>query len=292
VDTLSGDAISGATLTFSSHPPATTTASGEWELRGNGPTSARLALTVEAPGYLARKTGVAWTSAGRRDIRIDLIPDRAPFALPFFREFVRNAYEEPETLQPIRRWTRNPNFYVNTINPRSGQPLFPSEIELIQQVIRDTVPQLTAGQFSAGTIEVAAGARARRADFINVSIVYEPNEDYCGRAVVGGNPGEITINYERCRTRACGQFPPQVIAHEVGHAMGYWHTSAEGIMNPYASPHCTNVRFSADELLHARVAYARPPGNQDPDVDADSYSAVQTSADPVVICRLKSSVLN
>lgn len=289
IDTLTGSAIPGAKLTFTTQPPATTSASGQWELRGTGRAAIRLAVTVEALGYVTRETGVAWASEGRRDIQIDLIPDRPPFALPFFRQFVRNGHEQPDALQPVRRWTRTPNFYLNTMNPRTGQPLLPSEIALIQQVIRDSVPKLTAGQFSAGTIEAAAEPRERRADFINVNIVHDPAGDYCGKAFVGANPGEITINYERCRSRTCGQFPPETIAHEVGHAMGYWHTSAEGsVMNPYAtSRRCDNAQFSADELLHARVAYARPLSNRDPDIDPSTFAALETSAATEIVCRLR-----
>lgn len=84
------------------------------------------AVAVDAMGYLTRQTGVTWTSAGRADIRLDLIPDRAPFALTYFRQFVRNGFEKPDALEPIRHWTRTENFYVNTHNPRSGRPLAPS----------------------------------------------------------------------------------------------------------------------------------------------------------------------
>jgi hypothetical protein len=284
VDTLSGAGISGATLTFSGRPAITTSADGGWELTGTGTVNARLPVTIEAPGYVARQTGVSWTPAGRRDIRLDLIADRAPFALSFYRELVRNGFERPDALEPVRRWTKPPNFYVNTHNPRTGQPLAPSEVALIQDVIRDTIPQLTGGQFAAGTIEIGPTSRELRPDFINVNFVYEPSAEFCGRAVVGANPGEITINYERCRG-ACGQFTPDTVAHEIGHAMGYWHTAATGIMYRTISSRCSNTRFSPDELLHARVAYARPPGNRDTDVDPDAYSALEIGTHRVIVCR-------
>ena len=67
--------------------------------------------------------------------------------------------------------------------------------------------------------------------------------------------------------------------------MGHRHTRGTGIMSPNRIRRCTNAVFSPDELLHARVSYARPPGNRDTDVDPDSYSALEIGTSPVIICR-------
>ena len=285
VDTLTGAPVAGATMTFAGYPAVTTNGDGVWELRGTGTAADRLTVTLEASSYLKRETRVTWNTAGRRDIRVDVIPDHPPFSLAFFRELVRNGAETPDALEPIRRWTSAPNFYVNTTNPRSGGSLAPSEIELIQRGIREGVRQVASGQFEAGAIELGTTSRDRRLGYINVIFVHEPNEDYCGRAFVGSNPGEITINYDRCRDE-CGAFSPDTLVHEVGHAMGLWHTKANGVMNQYGSGRCANFQFTPDELLHAKVAYARAPGNRDPDVDVGSFSTLQPG-DPtrVVICR-------
>ena len=283
VDTLSGDAVPGATLSFSGAAPIPVSNGGSWMIEGTG-TSTNQAVTISAAGYLTRETTVRWDSGGRNDVRLDLITDRAPFMLPFFRQFARNGFEEPDSLRAIRRWTRQPNFYVDARNPQTQQPLSSSEVAAIQNAIRQAVPQVTGGQFEAGTIEIASQSRARRSDYVNVVFVHEPDADYCGQALVGANPGEITMNYDVCRS-TCGAFSPETLAHEVGHAMGFWHTAGPGIMHPDRVRRCSNLQFSEAERVHARVAYARAPGNTDTDHDPSTFSAVETGIAPRIICR-------
>jgi hypothetical protein len=76
---------------------------------------------------------------------------------------------------------------------------------------------------------------------------------------------------------------PNLVAHEVGHSMGFWHTP-DGVMIAQMND-CRGTTFSPDERLHARMAYLRPPGSRDIDQDPVSFQALSGDDAPVIRCN-------
>lgn len=281
VDTVTGAPVAGASLAFGGGPVVTTTDEGRWEFEPTGSESIR-SVVITAAGFLSRETAVRWDGASR-DVRLDAIADRPPFRLDFYRELARDAREQREAPRAIRRWTQAPNFYVDVTNPKNGQRLSASEIASMERTLRAAVPQMTGGLFEAGIIETGLGPVKAQNGYISVTFVSEQSADYCGWAYVGANPGEIVMNYDRCFS-GCGRFAPETLAHEVGHALGFYHASSPGIMHPERTLRCDNLDFSEQERVHARVVYTRPNGNRDVDQDPASHAAAEAGTAGIVRC--------
>lgn len=278
LETLTSNGVSGARLVFSlagGSREVTASSDGSWSLSNASNESANIQVEVSANGFVTRRTFVRWNIGTRSGINVDLIRDAAPFSIGFYRQLARNGLEAPGELQPLFRLTSAPNFYINTRNPVTGADITAAELATITNTIRAVVPEIT-GIFQAGTIETGSGERAERAGFINVNLVNEPNGGFCGRARIGGDPGLITLNYGVAACQSpCGAFAPIVFAHEVGHALGFFHIS-EGLMRAASSAaDCAVTTMQATERHHARIAYQRPRANTDTDSDPSDAALLQ-----------------
>jgi hypothetical protein len=221
------------------------------------PTGSAL-LSLTGAGIVPRTLRVAAT--GNRDMSVNAIATGTGFDLNFYRQLVRDATESP-ILQPLRRWTTSPNLYLQT-----GAGADDRTLNMIEQVARNAVPQWTGGTLNVAAVERGPGSRAGQAGWLTIQFATDPR--YCGLSDVGLDGGVITL-YPRTPNCGCQVYPvkPASVRHEVGHALGFYHTdSVNDVMNATANQ-CDNP-LSAREIYHAGIAYARTVGNQDPDTDA------------------------
>ena len=115
-----------------------------------------------------------------------------------------------------------------------------------------------AGQLSGvrytGRIESGPTDPGKRQGWIRVTPEWL-GEDKCGDARVGGNPGLIRLNL---RWSQCLDL--EVFAHELGHAMGFWHVDPRlfprAVMKQRGWQHNSGqYRFTNREIYHAQLAY-------------------------------------
>ena len=222
-------------------------------------------------GYVTRSAWITGTSPS-----IDLIPEAPPFSMDFYRLFARGGLDG-RTLQVIRRWTRAPSIYLKTVD-EAGAPMPTAQLDSVEQTVRETAPLYTGGRFGIAMVERGTGTREGQSGWITIKWPADALEATCGRATVGPDGGYIELLYKRGGGCACGTLAtrPRTVAHELGHSFGFWHTdSADDLMSGTGVFGCSGSP-SARERFHASIAYSRPPGNRD--VDVDPVATASTTA--------------
>lgn len=178
------------------------------------------------------------------------------FSLSFYRQFAQGVIESGGTIYPLVRWQRAPKIYLQTIDERSA----PVDSRLLDQTataIINTAGQWTGGSFGVEGIERGTDTKENQAGWITVRW---RTSGVCGDSTHGIEGGTITMNWRRSEC-TCG---PLVAKHELGHALGYWHTDSNNDLMAATFQVVCDKPLSDREKFHARVAYSQAIGSLDP----------------------------
>jgi len=262
--TNGGQPLAGVSL-ISSTSTVVTDPAGQFTFRFDGPGSdGAFPVTISGSSVITRSTYMRLNTHG--NVALDLFSE-AGFDLNFYRQLARDGIEGKA--YSIQRWVKNPSVYLRTINDR-GRLLDPQALDIAQSTISDTIGQWTGGQLSVASFERGTDTREGVSGWITVKWGSAASES-CGLAQVGWDGGYIEIDPGTPGCRCAGfAISASIIRHELGHAMGMWHTdSPNDVMYQSFSGQCGRV-LSARERQYAAYIYKRPIGNTDPDNDLSS----------------------
>ena len=277
---ITGQPLADVTVEFDGR----TTSSGadgsfRYELPpGSAPLNALMRLS--GAGILERVFRVPFPSS--RESVVDAIDLGTGFDLEYYRRLVRNGLDTANPLRSIRRWNRAPKVYVRTID-ELGQPVEAITLNTVVNALQDEASAWTGGRFGLDEVVTGPDTREGVSGWITVKWVAPLTDTrFCGRAQIAVDGGWIEFNLLQrvgcdCRGSRIG---PKTVRHELGHALGFFHTGDENdVMWNVAT--CDDRRPSARERLHAAIAYSRPIGNTDPDIDPGATT--QVLGPPLVI---------
>lgn len=181
------------------------------------------------------------------------------FEPAFYRAFVQNAFDAPDRLEPVRLLRGPLRVYVQT-HDNGGRAIDAATLEATERTVIDAARIWSGDTF--GVIGVTRGPASRETvpGWLTVKWSGDPPGDSCGRSTVGIDGGFIELNVSgACSCGETTRVYPRLIRHELGHAMGYYHTDhPDDVMygRSITSAQCRALP-SERERLHARLAHAQ-----------------------------------
>lgn len=172
--------------------------------------------------------------------------------LGFYRQIGCNAFDLP--MQSVRRWAFAPKLYIRTVD-EAGAAIDPVTLDTVTNAMVSTASTWTGGKFGLAVIDRGTATHEGQSGWITVKWPATP-QTYCGLSDVALDGGTIALAYKTAGCSCEGStIRARTARHELGHALGYWHTNvADDLMsNPSVKP--CDQQPSARELAAAAYQY-------------------------------------
>lgn len=180
------------------------------------------------------------------------------FDLAFFQAFAQNAYESPGQLEPVRRLPGPPRIYLRT-EDNAGRAIDAVTLDTTARVLIESVAIWSGDRLGVAEFVLGTGTREKVPGWLTVKWSAAAEAGRCGRSTVGVDGGFMEFNHlSECSCGLASRVYPRVVRHELGHAMGYYHTDqVNDVMYGRAiSPESCDLQPSERERHHARLFYS------------------------------------
>ena len=178
----------------------------------------------------------------------------------FYRAFLQNGYEAPDHLEPIRILKGPLRVYLRN-QDEAGRGVDEITLNSTERIFRDSVRIWSGDTFGVAEVARGAGTREKTPGWITVKWRRSVTDDRCGRSTTGIDGGFIEFNLlPSCSCGMASGVYSRLIRHELGHAMGFYHTdSLADVMYGQAIPADACDALPSDrERRHAKFAYGAP----------------------------------
>lgn len=180
--------------------------------------------------------------------------DDARFSLAFYRLFALGGGS-----QPLNRLAQAPSIYLSVVD-NTGATVDSRQLDATAAALINVAASWTGGAFGLEGLERGTGATDQKSNRIMVSWSADTSAGGCGATT-----GRAITLYYRIPVCLCNNLlRARTVKHELGHALGYYHTfDAQDLMSGLSDSRC-DQEPSVREIFHAKIAYSQPLGSLDP----------------------------
>lgn len=178
----------------------------------------------------------------------------------FYRALLQNGYEAPDRLEPIRILRGPFRVYLRT-HDETGRTIDAISLDTTERILIDSARIWSGGTLGVTEVARGTGTREKTPGWLTVKWSSTALGDQCGRSTVGVDGGYIEFNTSgACRCGMATAVYPRLIRHELGHAMGFYHTDGAGdvMYGRTIAPNACDTLPSERERRHAKLAYSEP----------------------------------